>query len=333
MSVLVTGVAGFLASHVADALLAGGHDVVGLDDLSGGFRENVPASVHFYEGSILDRDLLARIFAQHQIRFVFHLAAYAAEGLSHFIRIFNYTNNVVGSMALLNEAVRAKVACFVFTSSIAVYGSAPPPIREDVVPAPEDPYGIAKRAVELDLEAAHRMFGINYAIFRPHNIYGERQNTGDRYRNVVGIFINQLLREEPMTIFGDGCQTRAFTYVGDVAPLLARVIEAPQSWNQIYNIGADVPVTVNDLAQIVAGAMNMPPNVRHVEARHEVKHAVADHSKLAAAFMYSPQWTLKDGLRRTADWAKTIGPRQPNVFQQLELDQNLPGIWRVAAER
>ena len=159
MSVLVTGVAGFLGSHVADELLAAGHEVVGLDDLSGGFRENVGRGVCFYQGSILDAALLHRIFSEHRIRLIYHLAAYAAEGLSHFVRIFNYTNNVVGSMNVLNQAVKAGVECLVFTSSIAVYGAAPPPFDEETAPVPEDPYGIAKRAVELDLECARRMFG------------------------------------------------------------------------------------------------------------------------------------------------------------------------------
>jgi UDP-glucose 4-epimerase len=333
MCVLITGVAGFLGSHVADALLAAGHEVIGLDDLSGGFRENVPKDVRFYEGSILDVGLLRRIFSEHRIRGVFHLAAYAAEGLSHFIRSFNYSNNVVGSVNVLNEAVRTQVECFVFTSSIAVYGSAEPPIREDAAPAPEDPYGIAKRAVEMDLDAAHRMFGINYLIFRPHNIYGERQNTGDRYRNVIGIFMNQLLKGEPMTVFGDGGQTRSFTYVGDVAPLIARAIRMPQAWNQVFNIGADTPVTVNDLARLVAEVMERPVDLVHLEPRQEVRHAVADHTKLAEVFGYRPQCELRDGLQRMAEWAKATGPREQPVFARLELERNLPRVWKTAGER
>ncbi len=332
MSVLVTGVAGFLASHVADALLAAGHEVIGLDDLSGGFRENIPEGVHFYEGSILDPGLLARIFSEHRIRFVFHLAAYAAEGLSHFIRSFNYTNNVVGSMHVLNASVRAGVECFVFTSSIAVYGSAEPPMREDSSPAPEDPYGIAKRAVELDLEAAHQLFGINYVIFRPHNVYGERQNTGDRYRNVIGIFMNQLLKGEPMTVFGDGGQTRAFTYIGDVAPLIARSIEIPEARNQVFNIGADTAVPVQHLARMVAEALGLPPRISNLEPRHEVRHAVADHAKLARVFSYQPRWELREGLRRMAEWAKAAGPREQPVFEKLELESNLPQIWNVTGD-
>src|SRR5947207_10978733 len=157
MPILVTGAAGFIGSHVAEQLLARGHEVVGLDDLSGGFADNVPKGAVFYEGSVLDTALVPRIFAEHRMTHVFHLAAYAAEGLSHFIRRFNYTNNVVGSMNLINAAVRHEVECFVFTSSIAVYGALEPPMREEQAPRPEDPYGIAKYAVELDLAAAEKM--------------------------------------------------------------------------------------------------------------------------------------------------------------------------------
>lgn len=332
MSVLVTGVAGFLGSHVADHLLAAGWEVIGLDDLSGGLLENVPRAAKFYQGSILDQDLLRRIFSQHRIEFVYHLAAYAAEGLSHFIRRFNYSNNVIGSMNVLNDAVRAEVACLVFTSSIAVYGAADIPMREDTHPTPEDPYGIAKRAVELDLMAARRMFGLNYLIFRPHNVYGERQHLGDRYRNVIGIFMNQLLQNQPMTVFGDGTQTRGFTYVDDVAPLLARAIDLPETYNQVYNIGADKPITINELAALVAEAMGKPCTIRRLPARQEVKHAVADHSRLARVFGYRAVWELRDGLRRMAEWAKSVGSRKPSVFPDVELEKNLPPSWKQPGE-
>src|SRR5437867_4290639 len=241
MAMLVTGAAGFIGSHVVEQLLGRGHEVVGLDDLSGGFTDNVPKGAVFYEGSVLDAALLARVFSEHRITHVFHLAAYAAEGLSHFIRRFNYTNNVVGSMAVLNEAVKAEVKCFVFTSSIAVYGAGQTPMHEALTPEPEDPYGVAKFAVELDLAAARRMFGLDSIIFRPHNVYGERQHLGDRYRNVIGIFMHQLMRGEPMTVFGDGKQTRGFSYIGDVAPLIARSVAVPAAYNQTFNVGADEP--------------------------------------------------------------------------------------------
>src|SRR5262245_10826977 len=326
---LVTGAAGFIGSHVAEQLLARGHEVVGLDDLSGGFAENVPAGAKFYEGSVLDTALVPRIFSEHRITHVFHLAAYAAEGLSHFIRRFNYTNNVVGSMNVLNEAVKAEVKCFVFTSSIAVYGAGQTPMHEELTPEPEDPYGIAKYAVEMDLAAARRMFGLDSIVFRPHNVYGERQHLGDRYRNVIGIFMNQLMRGEPMTVFGDGTQTRGFSYIGDVAPLIARSIEVPAAYNETFNVGADKPTTVNELAGLVAEAMGKPCRVTHLEPRKEVAHAVADHSKLERVFDYRPKWTLPEGLQRMAAWAKTIGPRRPSNFGEIEVVKSLPPSWRV----
>ena len=327
MAILVTGAAGFIGSHVAEQLLRRGHEVVGLDDLSGGFTDNVPKGAVFVQGTVLDTALLSRLFAEHRITHVFHLAAYAAEGLSHFIRRFNYTNNVVGSMNVLNEAVKAEVSCFVFTSSIAVYGAGQTPMRESLRPEPEDPYGIAKYAVEMDLQAARHMFGIDSIVFRPHNVYGERQHIGDRYRNVIGIFMNQLMRGEPMSIFGDGTQTRAFSYIGDVAPLIADAIGVPAAFNQTFNVGADESATVNELAALVANAMGKEPRITHLEARKEVLHAVADHSRVEEVFGYRAGWTLERGLKQMAEWALGVGPREPSRRADVEVSRNLPQSW------
>jgi UDP-glucose 4-epimerase len=328
VAILVTGAAGFIGSHVAEQLLRRGHEVVGLDDLSGGFTDNVPKDAVFVQGTVLDTALLSRLFAEHRVTHVFHLAAYAAEGLSHFIRRFNYTNNVVGSMNVLNEAVKAEVRCFVFTSSIAVYGAGQTPMRESITPDPEDPYGIAKYAVEMDLRAARHMFGIDSIVFRPHNVYGERQHIGDRYRNVIGIFMNQLMRGEPMSIFGDGTQTRAFSYIGDVAPLIADAIDVPAALNQTFNVGADESTTVNELAALVAKAMDKKPRITHLEARKEVLHAVADHTKVSDVFGYRAKWTLERGLKQMADWALSVGPREPSRRADVEVSRNLPQSWR-----
>jgi UDP-glucose 4-epimerase len=329
-SILVTGAAGFIGSHVCEALLAEGHRVIALDDLSGGFRANVPSGVRFEQGSILDAPLLGRIFASQQIDYVYHLAAYAAEGLSHYIRAFNYTNNLIGSAHLINLAVQHDVKCFVFTSSIAVYGRAQIPMGEDTIPLPEDPYGIAKRAVELDLDAAHRLFGLNYIVFRPHNVFGERQNIADPYRNVVGIFMNQILRSEPMTIFGDGTQTRSFTYVGDILPILTAAIRHREAYNQTFNIGADGATSVGRLAELVAEAMGVPPVVRYLSARQEVEHAIAAHTRAERVFGHQSRWSLQDGLTRMAAWVRATGPRAPVRFDGIEIDRNLPEGWAAS---
>jgi UDP-glucose 4-epimerase len=308
-------------------LLNMGHEVVVLDDLSGGFEDQVPQGARFVSGTITDADLVARLFAEHRFDYVYHLAAYAAEGLSHFIRRFNYENNLIGSMILLNESIKYEIKCFVFTSSIAVYGANQVPMTEDLVPQPEDPYGVAKYAVELDLRAAHEMFGLNYVIFRPHNVYGENQNIGDRYRNVIGIFMNQLMQGQPMTIFGDGTQTRAFSYIDDVAPYIARSIDVPDAYNEIFNVGADTPYSVNSLAETVAAAMDTEPNITYLDARKEVLHAFSDHAKAQKVFGQKGSVSLEDGIARMADWVRTVGARKSQDFENIEVRRNLPPSW------
>ena len=324
---LVTGGAGFLGSHVVDALVARGESVVVLDDLSGGFAENVPAGVALVTGSILDRPLVESIFAQHRVRRVYHLAAYAAEGLSHFIRRFNYENNLIGSINLINASVNHEVECFVFTSSIAVYGPNQVPMHEDLVPSPEDPYGVAKLAVEQDLRACFGQFKLPYVIFRPHNVYGERQNIGDRYRNVVGIFMNQTLQRQPMSVFGDGTQTRAFSYVGDIAPIIAESIDIPAAYNQVFNVGADTPYSVKDLAVAVADAMGAAPQVLHLPARKEVQDAYSSHDKVRQVFGERRTHSLAEGLAVMARWVRQHGARVGGHFENIEIPRNLPAAW------
>ena len=316
--VLVTGAAGFIGSHVCRNLLKQGHQVVGLDDLSGGFSDYVPAGVKFVEGSITDAALVEQLFAGNKFEHVFHLAAYAAEGLSHFIKRFNYTNNLLGSVNLINASVNHGVKCFVFTSSIAVYGRNQLPMTEDAVPQPEDPYGIAKYAVELDLKETHEMFGMNHVIFRPHNVYGEFQNIGDRYRNVIGIFMNQIMQGQPMTIFGDGKQTRAFSYIDDVAPVIAASIARPESYNQVFNVGADKPYSVNELATVVAKAMGAKSDIKRLDARNEVVHAYSAHEKVRKYFGdLIKNVPLEEGVAKMAAWAKKAGARHGKPFKGI----------------
>ncbi|MFZ9943367.1 MAG: NAD-dependent epimerase/dehydratase family protein [Bacteroidia bacterium] len=324
---LVTGGAGFIGAHVTNELVSAGHKVVVLDDLSGGFKENVNPNAIFVQGSITDAELVQSLFNEHRFDYVYHLAAYAAEGLSHFIKRFNYTNNLIGSVILINESVKHKVKCFVFTSSIAVYGAAKPPMTEDTVPLPEDPYGIAKLAVEQDLKCTHEMFGLNYVIFRPHNVYGEYQNLGDRYRNVVGIFMNQLMQGKPLTVFGDGSQTRAFSYIGDVAPYIANAVNIPEAYNQIFNVGADQEFTVNELAKTTMQAMGINGELRHLPARNEVLHAHSDHSKIKRVFKTTEAVSLLEGLTRMAQWAHGSGIRKSSKFNNIEITEKLPAVW------
>jgi UDP-glucose 4-epimerase len=329
MNVLVTGGAGFIGSHVGDALLGRGHTVTVVDDLSGGYEDNVPRGVEFVRGSVTDAAFIDSLFARKSFDYVFHLAAYAAEGLSHFIKRFNYTNNVIGSVNLINASVNTGVKGFVFTSSIAVYGASPQlPMTEETPPHPEDSYGIAKLAVEQELVASRAMFGLDYIVFRPHNVYGTRQNIADRYRNVVGIFMNQILQGKPMTVFGDGTQTRAFSYIDDVAPVIAESIGNSRAWNQVFNVGADHPYTLNELAVEVARAMGVEPRIEHLPARQEVAHAHSSHAKVREIFGERAHTPLREGLREMAEWVRRHGARETPRFDAIEIEKNLPSVWR-----
>jgi len=330
MTSLVTGGAGFIGSHVAEELAQAGDTVVTLDDLSGGFVENIVGpGIVFVRGSINDADLIERLFDQYRFDHVYHLAAYAAEGLSHFIKVHNYQNNLMGSVNLINASVNHGVKVFVFTSSIAVYGRNQLPMTEEQTPKPEDPYGIAKYAVELDLAESHEMFGMDYVVFRPHNVYGERQNIGDRYRNVIGIFMNQILKGEPMTLFGDGQQTRAFSYIADVAPAIAHCVHRPECYNQVFNIGADKSYSVLELATTVANAMGVAPRVVHLEARKEVVHAFSSHDKVRAVLGdLTGNVSLEEGVAKMAAWAKTVGARESGRFGKIEVAKNMPASWK-----
>lgn len=327
MKALVTGGAGFIGSHVAKWLLEDGYEVVVLDDLSGGNIDNVPQAARFVKGSITDYQLLQDVFANQKFDYVYHLAAYAAEGLSHFIRRYNYQNNLIGSVNLINLSVLHNIKCFVFTSSIAVYGAGQLPMTEELTPQPEDPYGVAKYSVELDLKAAHEQFGLNYMIFRPHNVYGEGQNAGDKYRNVIGIFMNQILSGRPLTIFGSGEQTRAFSYIDDVAPVIARSVKNREAYGEIFNVGGDTPYSVNELAETVCEVMNSKTDIIHRAARNEVMHAYSSHKKIHQYFDLPEPVELKEGLTKMAAWVNKVGARKTSDFTAIEIPIGLPDGW------
>jgi len=333
---LVTGAAGFVGSHVARHCLSLGMRVIAMDDLSGGFLSNLPDGVRWFQGDIKDPLVVERIFSE-RIDYVYHLAAYAAEGLSHFVRSFNYRTNLVGSIEILNQAIKHKIECFVFTSSIAVYGSQMRDrpqgdvrgLTEEDPPSPEDPYGISKYAVEMDLRAAHELYGIDFVVFRPHNVYGPNQNMFDKYRNVVGIFINQMFHGLPMTIFGDGEQVRAFSFIDDVAPIIANGPLLPAARNQVFNVGADVPYTVNQLSRATAQAMGLPTHpIDRQPARMEVGAAVSNHDRVKSVFGPPPPVSLQDGLNRTVAWFRNMGRGfRPVEFQTVEIKRRMPPSW------
>lgn len=337
---LVTGAVGFLGSHVVERLCRMGHNVIAVDDLSGGndmtalpifdgqeWRNNV--SVLCSERcSIFDRQFVWDVFKKEHINYIFHLAAYASEGLSHHIRRYIYLNNIVGSANLINAAVNAgTVKRFVFTSSVAVYGHRAYRATEHDNCEPIDPYGIGKLATELDLKAAHEYYGLPYTIFRPHNIYGPRQNMNDPYRNVVAIFIRQCLAGEPFTIYGDGLQTRCFTYVDDVAASIAKCVELPVTANETYNIGSPISITILELAQEVAKACGVECHYRCLPERKEASDASPSHVKYQRDFDAKMFTSLQYGLAQMVTWARQQPKGEPMRGPAIEVTRNLPEAW------
>jgi UDP-glucose 4-epimerase len=205
-------------------------------------------------------------------------------------------------------------------------------MREDMTPSPEDPYGIAKLAVEQELRVTREMMGLDYVIFRPHNVYGEYQNIGDPYRNVIGIFMNQVMSNRPLTIFGDGTQTRAFSYVGPVAATIARSPENRAAIGEEFNIGADQPYSVKALAEAVCDVFGVEPEIRYLPARNEVLHAYSEHDKVREVFGDSREVPLREGLERMGAWARAVGPRETPRFTGIEVEKNMPASWRALGE-
>ena len=327
--VLITGVAGLLGSHFSRHLLDSGHTVIGVDDMSGGYADFVDPRVRMHAVDIVDPAELNGVFQHESPEFVYHFAAYAAVGVSPFIRNFNYTVNTIGSANVVNAAVNYGVKKVVFSSSMDVYGSVhAPPYTEVMTPLPEDPYGIAKYGVELDLRAAKDMFDLDYSIVRPHNVFGIYQNIWDKYRNVLGIWIRQTLSGGNITVFGDGSQVRAFSDVKYYMSPFERLMSVGSG--QTYNVGADQHTTILNAArkvQRIANLHGFSPEIVHLEPRAEVKLAYSDHTKARKDLAFEDNTDfneLVDGMFR---WAMTQ-PQRPVKMMPYEIEKSLYSFWK-----
>lgn len=329
MKIFVTGCAGLLGSNYTRHLLDKGHQVLGIDDLSGGYKAFLPKheNFSFKKMNLERRKKLVELFDEHQPDVVVHFAAYAAEGLSPFIRNYNYRNNLICSANLINECIKHD-AKIIFTSSMAVYGAQEPPFTEDKRPQPIDPYGVAKYAVEVDLELARKQFGLRYNIVRPHNVLGKYQNIWDRYRNVIGIFIRKTLNGIPILVYGDGEQTRAFSDIKYYMEPFDKLLTDYDG--EIFNIGADKYFTLNQVAETVQKigrkyGYDVP--IEHGEARHEVKHAYCDHTKAKTMLDFVDNTTLEELIEDVFVWAM----KQPNrkvKNMDYEVTKNIYEYWR-----
>lgn len=325
-TVLVTGGAGFMGSWLTDELIKRGHQVVCADNLLGGSERNVNPECRFVKADMRDRESVRKVVKG--VNIIFHLAAYAAEGQSFFSPVSINEINIAPMNNLLVEAVNSDVDSFVFTSSMAVYGAQKPPFREDMPREPEDPYGAAKSYCEKMLEIFGRTYGLRYTILRPHNVYGPRQNTADPYRNVLGIWINRILRGKPPLVYGKGDQTRAFSYVGDVTPSVVNAAFADKADGQVINLGSDEVTSINEACKTVLNTMgsNLTP-VYEAPRPGEVKHAYCTVRKSEDLLDYKTRHTLKQGLSKMVEWAKTLGPQEPTYKLPLEITKRAPRVW------
>jgi len=327
--VLITGVAGLLGSRLADWIIENkpGVEVVGIDDLSGGYRENVHPNVDLFEIDIND-DMLSSVFVVTKPDYVFHFAAYAAEGLSPFIRSYNYTNNLVATSKIINECIKHDVKRLVFTSTLAVYGHGSYGIfNETQVPKPIDPYGVAKYACEMDIQIAGEQHGLDWCIIRPHNVYGIKQNIWDKYRNVLGIWMYQYMNNKPMTIFGDGEQKRAFSYIDDILEPLWNAAVKIEASKEIINLGGVEEWTINNANKVLLEVINKG-NVIYKEARHEVKHSIPTYQKSVDILGFEHKTNLKEGLTKMWEWAQKQPKRDRFTWPSYELDKGIYSFWK-----
>ncbi len=332
--IVVTGAAGLFGVNFVSYLLKETNEtIVAIDSLFGGNIECLPVHdrVIFMKGDLSDKtfqkNLENGIFKKYPIKYVFHFAAYAAEGLSPFIRCFNYQNNLIATAFIVNMCIQYDVKRLVFTSSMAVYGDQEAPFDEEMTPKPIDPYGVAKFAAEMDIQIAAKQHGLEYCIIRPHNVYGPYQNIWDPYRNVLGIWMYKSLNGMPITIYGDGSQKRAFSYIGDVVPCLWRAATDARARNQIINLGGIKPYSIKESAEIMS-KITGNENIQNLEGRHEVKNAYSTYQKSIDLLDFEDRTSLSEGLEAMWNWAKSQPKKEQKRWSQYEIDKKMYSFWK-----
>jgi len=342
VNILITGVGGLLGSRMADWIIDNtNHRVIGIDNLSGGFKENIHPKVQFYHfdlskntmnsGSSSDTTYgtydLKWIFNKEKPDIVYHFAAYAAECLSPFIRRYNYSNNAVATANVINECINHQVKRLVFTSSMAVYGKNQPPFSEDYIPAPEDSYGIAKYACEMDIKVAGKQHGLDWCIIRPHNVYGIKQNIWDKYRNVLGIWMYKYLHNEPLLVYGDGKQKRAFSFIDDCIEPMWLAATLKETSKEIINLGGTEEVTINKALKTLLKVIGDTPEIQYCEPRFEVKNAWSTYQKSIDLLNYKHKTSLEEGLSKMWEWAQQRPHRYRKEWKNFELTKGLYTYW------
>jgi UDP-glucose 4-epimerase len=329
MRILITGVAGFMGSHIADSMIEAGHEVLGIDNLMGGYESNIPRDVKFIKGDLRDLNFISPSFKDVDI--VIHSACTAYEGLSVFSPSLVSENTYQITANVLSSSINNKVKKFIFLSSMARYGTQLSlPFTEEMTPAPQDPYGIAKYASELLIRNLCELNNISFVILVPHNIIGPRQKYDDPFRNVASIMVNRILQGKQPIIYGSGEQKRCFSFMSDVVNPIKKIVQTNVVDGEILNIGPDSEfISINNLAQVIAGIMKFDLNPIYVLGRpQEVEFANCSADKARRLLNYNPTISLEAGLIELINWISSLGARKFNYRLPIEIDNELtPKTW------
>ena len=326
--ILVTGVAGFLGSHLAEKLSDLNYEVIGVDNMTGGYKDNIPKKIKFFNFDCCDLQKMTEVMKGVEV--VYHCAATAHEGLSVFSPVEITKNNYMASVTVFTSAIANKVKRIIFCSSMARYGDQKTPFTEDMSPKPIDPYAISKVAAENVLKNLCDLNNIEWVIAVPHNIIGPRQKYDDPFRNVVSIMINRMLQKKAPIIYGDGEQKRCFSYIDDCLSCLLPMLDQKNLNKQIINIGPDEEfVTINKIAEICSNitGSNLKPIYKKDRPR-EVKHASCSADKARKLLNYKTKTDLKKGILKTYEYIKTRGAKPFDYHINIEINNELtPETW------
>lgn len=328
MKIFITGVAGFLGSHIADRMIELGHSVSGNDNLLGGYLDNLNPKIKFYQIDCCDIDSMVEIMSGADV--VIHTAATAHEGLSVFSPNFITKNIFQASISTISAAIQNKVKRFVYCSSMARYGNQQSPFTEDMHPAPVDPYGIAKVAGEDILKIMAETHGMEWNIAVPHNIVGPRQRYDDPFRNVMSIMINRILQGKPAVVYGDGEQTRCFSHITDCIYCLEK-LALDDIKSEIVNIGPDEgTISINELVKIISKECNIIQDPIYFEERpQEVKNAICSSDKARNLLNYKTTVSIEQAVRETVQWIKSKGIKDFDYSFPLEIiNEKTPKTWK-----
>jgi UDP-glucose 4-epimerase len=327
--IIITGGAGMIGSILSRYFSEKEYQVIAIDNLSGGFIENIQKETKLYINDICNPQEINKIFETEKPNFVIHCAAYAAEILSPFIRNYNYQNNLIGSINIINACINYNVEKLINFSSFATYGEGNPPFKETDSRNPKDPYGIAKLAVEMDLKEAYEHFGLKYSTILPHNVVSKYQNYWDKYRNAIAIWIRQCAEGEDITIYGDGLQTRAFSDCKFLCSPIEKLLHNFE--NEFYNMGSDNTITIKEAANLVLRIGKEfkfnKSKLIFLEKRKEVVHAFCDHAKAQRDLGFKDETNLESLIRDMFDYYLKIDKKEIKDMP-YEINKNMYSFWK-----